>query len=403
MPPQKGKQSFFQVFGQRAIDASKEHAGDEVDYGNGGARTIPPNMRGIAQVRRFRFSKDDKDGQWYFQYWGVVVDPKTFAGESVAGIQFYGKEPLEKPRGKRTTLADHLAFAQNEAKKLLPGLPATALTGEAFQRTMEAIEANKPLFRFRSWASARQTIGQNADGTWSVYREIVRNGVTNQEVSKTVDGKVRSWPTEEAAKSANPFADGRDPMVNVDWLGAYTSPTKQPDSMAPAMEAVDDEGGDNVDPFDGGTESTDDAALTAIDNGLASKETSGNDQRSLDDLVAAANDDEQDAKDMLEKLAVDTGVMTADEVNKAPSWQHVADAIASQHALPGNGASIKPETHQAGTICKYRPIDKTGKTQKAINVEIVERDGRAKQARIKACHDPKRGWKNVPFDQLVPT
>jgi len=137
--------------GNKAVQSHKD---DETKFPGGGS--LPTGIEnGIAQLVECKFDlfkSGDNTGEYYFMAAGVVLAPSTQDGIPILGLRTQlGPEPLcdtPKSRGRKT-VDEHISWVLNELRKL--GVDTSSLTIEDLEATVEALKAEAPTFRFRTW------------------------------------------------------------------------------------------------------------------------------------------------------------------------------------------------------------------------------------------------------------
>src|SRR5581483_3483957 len=274
MPVQKSKSSMAAELGSRLVEAAAAHQHDEVELDNFGA--LPEGIEnGIAQVNKCWFDKykdGDMKGKYFFMAQASVVspefvdvlDPKTKEVRKikVAGrFTKIGPEPMcDTPKRSRKTMEEHVAWVQNEMKKI--GADPAALGADSLEDTAAAIASSKPYISFRTWKGKPTEAfpTPRVQETWSGQCEY--------------DGSVDAGAQTEESSGAT---------ANHETNGA-------------------------------GTQHTEEAAVAG---------NTFNEFEDLATLVGRANADDTEAREKLQELAIANGA-TAKQVEAADSWEDVA-------------------------------------------------------------------------------
>lgn len=347
MPPQKGQSGLLAKYGDRLAKAHEQNKTNEVVFDGFG--DLPAGMSGIAQLSDCRFLQiaqgKDNAGEYMFFARGIVMEPEEFTDDKgnthrVAGLGTMISEPLfDTPKRSRQSINEHVAWIYNELGKL--GVNMQNVQLKDLEGVVAALKQGKPFFRFRTW------IGEPSAEYPNPRVNHVWNGVCDYEpgASETAGVADNSAP----ASSTNGTATKN---------GAHAPTTT---TAAPTRTA--DPGPD------------------------------------IEALVTAAKADDDAAQDKLIALAIAAG-HSEDDVRTADTWDIVAGMINGTTAADAGGdgeMAVEPEM-----VFKYRPIDpKTKKAApKSIEVEVVSSDPAKKTAVVKRMDDPKKSYKDVPWDAL---
>ncbi len=390
MPVQRTQSSLLGKLGDKLKKAAAAHKEDPVEYGNIELQAGINN--GIAQLVDCKFmpiaAGKQNAGEYMLYMAGIVKVPTEHSGIPVQGLRTSVTEIIcDTPGRSRKTIDEHVAFVQNELKKLVGKDEAAAnpdlFSGENLESTAEMLKEAQPHFRFRTWKGSKQVVAKSPDGKWRVFDEDDKG---NRSPNKRMTG---AWTTEEAAKKANPYADGREPRVNHDWQGRceYTS-----DGSEGAVV-------DNTAPSANGTPA-------------ATEESEGVD---IAALVTAAAEGNEKAMAKLNELAQKAGVDSKD-VEGAGNWGEVASLIEVHQGGGAQGEEgevpaeepAEPKPPEKGDLYSYKPFDpKTKKKGKAIEIEVVSVD-KAKSTVTAKSNDTKKLLMDlktkkalvIPFDEL---
>jgi hypothetical protein len=182
-----------------------------------------------------------------------------------------------------------------------------------------AIKSQKPFFKFRTWAGAKQEGVENPDGT----------------VSVTDKGVVKNYPNMAAAKAAHKYL-GQEPLVNDDWQGVVQY------NMDAAVAALDDTIQDNTAAVE------EQEAAEAGEGEPAEQYAEEVDYVTLGQL---ADDGDKDAASQLQQLAKAQGI----DPDQIESWMKVGEMLAAGDAGGGAGGSDTAAT--AASPDGERPTD----------------------------------------------
>lgn len=373
MAKQAANSEFFKKVGSKLPQAHKAHKDDDTDYGN---VELPAGIEGIAQLVECKVDKVKEGkknaGQFYFYAAGVVVKPSNHEGLPILGLRTSIMEMMcDTPdAATKKTFADHYGWVLNELAKLGVDRSTMAEDGSDFETTLAALKEAKPFFRFRTWKGPKQTTGQYA---------------------------------------------GQEPRVNHQWQGAveYESDGSEVsgavEDETPKATALNPTAAkeDEV-PFDDGAGS--EATESTVDQEAAAIEES--DADNIDTLIEQANNGDSEAGEKLTAMAEGAGA-TKKQIEDAPDWNAVAALINAGNKEPEAEASAEPEQPflpAKEEIYKYQVIDaktkkpvmdtKTKKPKKAIEVEVVAVNTKAKTVDLKNVDDGKTIYKAVPWDAL---
>jgi hypothetical protein len=219
MPVKKMKSSLAARLGDEARQAVEERRskGPEYDAQSG----LPAGIEGgIAKLVDCKFTTiaegKQNAGKDMFYAAGIIVSPSEHNGINLIGQRTQISEFLfHTPTRSRKTVGEHADWVVNELMKL--GLEGEELDVEDLEGAAEALKEVGPYFRFRTWSGDKV--------------EIINRG------GKWFAGTKGPYLTEQAAKTANPFA-GREPMVNHVWNGACDYVEDEADAVVDATEEV---------------------------------------------------------------------------------------------------------------------------------------------------------------------
>lgn len=322
MPMEVKKSGLMAKYGSKLQQAAVAHADDPVDYG---FQPVPAGItRGIAQLVECKFDvyKTGKTaGEYYFRAAGVVIEPKTVmkgANEiTVEGMQTSIMEPVcdtTTADGKKTTtIEEHVSKIQNEMKKLGgPGFDVTDLESAAAM-----LKEAAPYFYFSTTVKAGTN---NPDGTVKYPEGVWENwhgskGLEDyvpEDAGGTVDNSATPPPIQP--KAAPPTVKPT----------SQKSPTKPSTAKAPPPPAPE-------------------------------PDQSFNEFEDMDSLVAAANEDVQEAKDKLTELAMEAGHIE-EVVAAADSWDAVVEMINNPVSKgEGEATTEEPWVPAVGEVYYWQP------------------------------------------------
>lgn len=408
MAANRGVASVLAKYGPKLAAAAEKSAAAPIEYDKFGG--LPPGItNGTAQLVDCRFAlyeKGDMKGEAYFIAAGVVktpddVDTYDRAGNKTGSARVRGKrtqimEPIcDTPTRSRKTQEEHIAWIQNEMKKLLgPDYDPDSLSVENLENTAAALMDPEacPHFHFSTRAGSYSELKQLKDG-----------------VHLFVDGKDtgKKWPTEAAAKLANKYA-GQEPMTFETWngvceapapVGAGTNgagpakPTRMVDQSPPATP---DEPEEPTEPVAEETEEP-----TAAEGS----------EENLAELAEAADGGNKTAAKQLKAIALEAG-LDAGEVDNADDWAAVVAMIEEARAgtevlaeeeepTAEEPAAEEPWQPAVGQIYLYRPVDSKGKVaKKAVEVNVDAVSVKKETVTIHALDNVKQIYKDIPWTKL---
>lgn len=387
--------ALMQKYGAVGNKAVQAHAKDETRYG---LERLPAGINnGIAKLIGIKFdqykSGDGLVGEWYYQARGMCLEPKSVVDPHGTVVPVRGKQTMvqvplcpqtSKTTGKTVTHEDQFARVMNELRML---------GGDDFT------------------ANAK-TVG-----------DLVELAEVLNRRAKTPGGVCFKFSTSEG-KQAPGASDS--PRVFENWHGRKGLEDYRPD-LAPAVADNTPRGETNgeppvnrianaLPPAAQDDDVTNTNTVTPFDDGAelpgGDSETETGDAGAQADEVAAllieANPPKRDAKaqQKLEDMAVAAGY-TTDDVDKATSWEEVADMIANPKAGDTNTAGDDgedddaPKEPEKGDVVKYHPVDKRGKRAKSpVDCEVTAVQKKKGTCHLKNTDDPRVTYENVPWGEL---
>lgn len=362
MPAKQQRSGLMAKYGNRLGQIVQSHAADAVDYG---FQRLPPGItNGIAKLTDCYFAQyksGNMKDEYYFRAVGVVVEPKevTVDGRPMAvqGMQTSYMEPVcqtQTQAGKVTTQDEHVTSIMNEMKKLGADFSET----DDLELVAAALKEAGPYFKFST--SVRQPMPgtNNPPGVWE-----------NWYGSK---GLEEYTPPEDAdAVDDNTAAAAPAPKPN----GTHAGPRQTAGKETPARRRPEPQPEPEGDP--------------------------------IDQLVERANAGEEEAADELKRLATEAG-HPEEAVDVAKSWDDVGELARSPAEESTEAVAEAVEQQEEVTkdrVYRYFPETKGPggkpvKAKKAIDVEPVKIDKRARTADVKSLQDGKTVYKAVPWADL---
>jgi hypothetical protein len=417
--------------GDKLLQAQAAHRGREPEVGN---PQLPAGIEGgvarLVDAKIGEYKDGPNKGQPFFMASGVVGLPVMHAGQKCAGLRTQiGPEALcDTPTagGKRKTAADHYGWMRDQLLVLgfdLDKLKGTAdqvwgqiLSGIASMTAAARARAKQPpiWFRFRTWKGGKQVLGQGQGpdaNRWFLYDEK-DNGTRTLAVGP--DGKPRSWPSEEAAKKANPYA-GRDSRVQHDWCGACDAPELPQVGGAVDNTAQPSGNGQHVG-GEAGSHTSDIPEHYAQDKDVTAQQFDETDDTFA--LLEKAKAKDEDAQNRLIAMAVARG-HTEEEALAADSWDDVMAMLGTgeEEGFAEDGSAPEPPAKPEAAAWMPKPEEvyllpndpKTGKTfrnprtkvEKPIEVEVVTVNLKDKTCKVKSLADAgKTVYDKLPWDAL---
>lgn len=337
MPGQNQTSFFGKTQAADMRQSHKENKGKAPAVGNVGLPAGIDNGSARLVMAKFDYYKDGNDkGKPYFMASGIVFEPKTFRGQTIAGGRTQiGPEPMfATPNRSRKTFREHYDWVINQIKLLAdPGqapdgwcsvydaMPSetdaqcAAIESFIIQTLKDLVsvkDANGQTgvcFHFRTWKGKKAVI-RPKDGKFFAVE-------LNEDGSETA--KVKGpYQTEAAAKTANPFATGEEPRVNHDWSGSFSAESA-PEILPDVDETPENSPGGGV-----GDEIPTEAAGAGeppSDTGAVASESAGGEGPDIEALRKLAKTADADPE-----LKTKAGNAAAIELNKAAAAAGIDDA-----------------------------------------------------------------------------
>jgi hypothetical protein len=370
-----------------------------------GRPQVPPGINnGIVRLTDCRYALIDKEGetkgkpQWIAT--AVILLPRTHGNTKTEGMTFSRSVPLyDTPRsgGKRKSFGDHFTFVVDNLRAL--GVLDKMMVNEQgllddakIQAAMAMLKKAAPCFHFRSWRGKQQDIEQSANGSWIL----------------TGDKNDRSWPTREAAETANPYA-GKERLVNIEWLGRCDAPPE----VEAAAHVVDQTGKPSGNGLAGAGQQT----FNEFQGGGGGASTVNmDDYEALIELAVQETAAGEAAAERLTSAGLAAG-MSQKEIQEADSWDAVVQRIrAGAPSAPTASATQTAAAEDQGEpppvlrkVYRYRPIDpNTGKpavnpkSKKPLKVEakVTKVNTADRTVNLLNQDDQKTTYKDVSWDAL---
>ena len=379
MAATKSTSLLFQKLGQRLVNAHKAHAAAETTYSQFGD---PPAgiENGVARLVEAKIDvhkEGDNKGHPFFFLRGVIVLPRDHEGIPCEGI---GVSLIEKlydtpDATSRKTAEDHVGFMYNELRKL--GVDTNAIDPANIDATLNALKAQSPHFKFRTWKGQPTPQYPNPRVNTTFMGAVEFNqGEAEDGVD---DGTVPPAPASPRATAPAPKANGKP---SAPGAAAGTTQTTRT-ATAPAS-----------------------GRATAPKTGKVAPdvETTYSDAEDLDALLARAGDQDAAATARLSELAQAAGYTEA-EVDAATSWD---DVVAMINSPKDAGEGGDADADGAGVpavddVFYYYPTDPKTKQpgKKKVEVKVTKVNADAGKADIVNLSNAKEKWNGVAFDRLV--
>ena len=373
MAAQTGQSSILAKLGKRGQEVAAAHATKEPELPNMG---LPAGIENaIAQVVDCKFGIVEegkpKAGAMYFMAQGIVKEPSTFKGMTIAGRRTMIYKEIADAKGNINE--KNMEWAQDQLKILVgKNADPTMFHLDKMESTAALIRKAKPHTLFRTWKGDKQDVRQ-VEGKWFLCNLTeegeVKNIVTIQGVKKG------PYPSEAAARAANKYA-GNEPMVNNQWCGAVTYAPPSTNGQVVDESPPADEPSTSSEPT--GHDDTDTSGAS-FDEFQQPEPVQG--EEDLDAIAAEAYKNAE-AQQQLERIAVEAGI-DSDTVNAAQAWEDVVKMIreareAGSAATEGGTEETpaeEPWTPEKGEVCYYYPKlngkPVLGKNKKPLRSEVV--------------------------------
>lgn len=363
MPVQSKKSGLAARLGNDARKAFVEKRAEDPKYDT--TAGLPAGIEGgIAQLVDCKFTQiaagKQNAGKDMFYAAGVVVSPSEFAGINLVGLRTQISEPLyDTPTRSRKTIEDHLDWVMNEMKKL--GLDMSEMDLDDLESAAETLKDQQPHFRFRTWAGDKVEIAQRG-GKWFA-------------------GTKGPYPTEQACKTANPYA-GREPLVNHVWNG--TCDYIGDDAAA---GAVDDNTPDEE------VEGKPTVRKPTKPTTPSMEETSTGED--LSELAAAADGGDEEAAARLVQIARGAG-LDDDAISNAESWVDVVAQIEGTEPVESEESAEEEWKPEKGEVYGY----KAPGMRKPVDCEVAAVFEGKETVNLKNLANGQV-YKTVPWAKLV--
>lgn len=212
MPAQKTTSGIAAKLGPAFGKAFNQHKNDETDYG--GAGNLPEGIEnGVARLAKIEvkeFNNGKLKGKPWLSFTGVVIEPAEHAGKQTR------LQPIPlcntPERQNKKTLADHMADVLNELRKL--GVNTAEMGPDDFDTTIEALNEEKPYFKFRTWKGRKQKPTDpepEVRHDWKGYIDPPAGGAASDEVEveeeEAAEEPEAEAEEEEAAEEAGDDLD----------------------------------------------------------------------------------------------------------------------------------------------------------------------------------------------------
>lgn len=404
----------FKKLGQAGVKAFEETKDNDPVAPGGG--DLPAGIEnGIAQLVDVRFGvyeSGDNIGQYYFMAAGIVVEPKKLGKIPIEGLRTQiGPEPIcATPKKTRKTIAEHMAWIQNNMKLLEPSIFAGIGLDQIEQAAVNLMEL-KPYFRFRTWKGDATTEYPNPQ-TFHSWQGAVEfdpdkgdTGVTDNTEEATTPKAATGKKTATAKAADKPKAAAKkgtktEPAVDLSAdLDATAALADENDGPAMnflkklALEAgISEEDVDNAENWI--------AVLESIRATEATEETEaeaeGEEATDYAALGEAADNGDQDAANKLTELGNEVGQDPNDHADK--TWTDFAAMLVE---LEGEEAEAEAE----GEAKEWAPVKGEVYTivyapgKKASDCEVLAVFPETQKVNVKCLAD-KKAYKGIAWDAL---
>lgn len=353
MPPQKKPGGLMAKYGAKLAKHVKEHANDPIRFGS---QDPPPGItNGIARLIEAGFAQvaegKQNAGEYYFRAAGTIVEPKTVEHNGSA----------VNVEGLRTTIIMPMyatgKLSQEENFDRVRNMLGM-LGGEGF---MDGAELD-------SWEERAATLQEAAP--FFRFSTKYKPAAPKPGGGEYPEGVYQNWYGNKGLENYSPNPDDG----TVDDTGGGDAGGRE--------EAGGDDGS--------GNDSDGDTDYTAM---------------SLEDLAAAATDNDTAAQEEISRRGEEAGV--GQETNDAQSWEDaikvIADATKPKAGKGGKGGgkAAAGVTPKVGETYSYAPVDpKTKKAGKPIEVTVKDVVAKMRICTVVDVANPKRSWGQVSFDDL---
>jgi len=273
--------------------------------------------------------------------------------------------------------------------------PETVLTKEGQRLKAQGLNTQIREELFETTNSKGVTI--SFDTHWDeFYNHLRKLGVDTNSIQRAEDIETQILPALIKAAPCFQFRTSRseptkeypDPRTFENWGGLIAD-------YDPSAVTAEANGQQQQD-------STPDAMTTSNDDSTGEAAATGDEEMSLEELGAAADNKDEASIDALEQRADAAGI-SKEVVNSAESWADVASLIARREAGDAEEeASAEVEWSPAvEEVYRYKPVDpKTKKPGKAVECQVTAVDGGKKTVNLKNLSNSKLIYKNVKWDAL---
>jgi hypothetical protein len=214
MPAQKTTSGIAAKLGPAFGKAFNQHKNDETDYGSAGnlPEGIENGVARLAKIEVKEFNNGKLKGKPWLSFTGVVIEPAEHAGKQTR------LQPIPlcntPDRQNKKTLADHMADVLNELRKL--GVNTAEMGPDDFDTTIEALNEEKPYFKFRTWKGRKQKPTDpepEVRHDWKGYVDAPAGGGGGDEVEEETPEEEPEAEAEEAEEPAEEAGDDLDQLA----------------------------------------------------------------------------------------------------------------------------------------------------------------------------------------------
>lgn len=333
------------------VKAAAKHKNDKTTLGSGG--DLPDGIEGgvaqLTQIKIEAYKSGDMKGKLFFSARAIVKVPEEYKGLATQ----IGPEPLcATPNRKKATKADHVAWVQNELRKL--GCDPTLLDVKNWGTLFETLLEEKPHIRFRTWKGEATATFKNprVQHDWRGLDPNFVSADGDDGVDETLDESAEddsSESTEEVDESSEEGSEESGGDANLEALGEQA-------------DAGDEEAIDKL------TELAGEAGIDPDTIGTWAE---------LATMLSEAGGEEE--------VTDDDG--SGDDGSGEPEEGGEEDAEATEPD------ATKPEK---GDVFKYTPKNK----KKAVECEVVLVNPVKKWVTLKSVEGDDTLYKGVPFSAL---
>lgn len=393
-------------YADRGRQAAEAHRNDPVEV-QGGAELPAGIEGGIAQLVECKFGiygKGDFKGEYFFMAQAIVLEPREFEGRTIAGRRTQiGPEPIcDTPKKSRATLDEHVAWVQNEMKKL--GAPPELLGFDDLESTAAMLTEAAPYIEFRTWKSEPTKEYPNPR-TQHVWTGMVKDYQPAETAAVEDNTEAAATPAKPAAKPAATkpaaTAPAAKPAGTKPAAAKPQAPPTLPDDAESLAVIADD--GDNAQQVEAQEKLAAMAAEAGVDAGEIESTESwaavvelinaklGETSEPADDLTAlgeSADGGDEEAAGRLQELAEAQSI----DPNEYETWAEVAALLAGE--TPAEGEVWQPTK---GDVYMYKPPGAKKPTECEVTAVFVDKQS----ANLKSLDDGK-SYKAVPWSKFQP-